>query len=144
MVRRMALTVCLLGSCVWCMGLVTRADGTATAQAVAQFKPVASVGALMHGQLSFFKKISKSLESPASEDRNHELEHAAEVLAELANVNRLNKDKEDYRGWATDLRETALELAREAAKLTAADDVRMKKLTQKMKASCTACHDAYQ
>ena len=102
----------------------------------------------MHGQRTFFKEIGKALKNPPNPKEEYEDEHgleeAAEVLAELANVNRYNKDKEDYRAWATELRDTALQLAREARKKKDADRKRIQKLFMKLKDTCTACHDVYQ
>lgn len=143
MARRMALTVCLIGGCVWCLALAARVNSAEGDAARNEFKPVAPVEALMHGQMVFFKGIGEQIAQPASGDRNHEIEESAEILAELANVNRHNKDKDDYRGWATSLRDTALELAQEAGKGDGADNARMDKLMQTLKATCTACHDVY-
>ena len=143
MFRRMALTICLVGSCIWCLALVTHADNSQPGSAVGPFKPVATVGSLMHGQRTFFKEIGAALENPATEDRKEVIEDAAEVLAELANVNRYNEEKKDYRTWATQLRDTALRLAREAEKKQA-DEQQMKGYFQKIKETCIACHDAYQ
>ena len=70
--------------------------------------------------------------------------HDAEVLAELANVNRYNHDKEDYRAWATQLRDQALQLASQAKAAGSQEDARMKEQYKKIKATCTACHDVYQ
>ncbi len=143
MFRKMALTMCLMGSCIWCLALVTSADSAPPGASGDQFKPVASVESLMHGQLTFFKEIGKALKNTSDPDRGEEIEEAAEVLAELANVNRFNKDKEDYRAWATQLRDTALQLAHEADKKSA-DEKRMKTLFDNLKNTCAACHDAYQ
>lgn len=143
MARKMALTVCLFGGCVWCLALATRADSAETTQTEDVFKPVASVDALMHGQLVFFKTIGKQVRKPASAARNYEIEEAAEILAELANVNQFNSEKEDYRAWATTLRDAAMGLAHEADKGDAADEANMKKLVQTMKSACSDCHDAY-
>jgi len=143
MVRRMALTVCLLGGCVWCLAVATRADSAQAQTPGTEFKPVAPVDALMHGQMVFFKEITEQLGKPAGKDRNHEIEESAEVLAELANVNRHNKDKDDYRGWATTLRDTALELAKAAEKEGGEGEAQMQKLVQTLKSTCAACHDVY-
>lgn len=143
MFRRMALTVCLVASCIWCLALVTRADSALPQQSPVSFKPVASVEALMFGQQVFFKQINEELKKPAGGMRNLDIQAAAEVLAELANVNRHNEAKEDYIGWATDLRDTAVKLAAEAKKKDA-DDARMKVLSKSIKGSCGACHDMYQ
>jgi hypothetical protein len=139
----MALTICLMGSCIWCLALVTNADSTQPGPAIGPFKPVASVESLMHGQKTFFKKIGEALQNPSMPDRGEEIEEAAEVLAELANVNRYNNDKADYRAWATQLRDTALRLAHEAEEKNV-NEKRMKKLYMKLKDTCGACHDVYQ
>lgn len=144
MVRKMALTVCLMGSCVWCLALVAGADSAEPTVGSVDFKPVAAVESLMHGQKTFFKEIGMALQNRSMPDRTELIEEAAEVLAELANVNRLNNDKEDYRNWATQLRDTALQLAREAEKEKKASDGKMNKLFQKLKKTCGACHDVYQ
>jgi len=143
MVSRLALTVSLMVGCIWCLALATQADTTQSEPRYPAFKPVAPVESLMHGQGIFFKEISQQLAKPANAERNHEIAEAVEVLAELANVNRYNKDRKDYQTWATELRDTALAMAAEAKKSNA-DNGRMKELHQKMKATCGACHDVYQ
>ena len=143
MARKMALTACLLGGCVWCLALATRADSAETTRSDDTFKPVASVESLMHGQLVFFKGINKQIRKPASHERNEEIEESAQILAELANVNRFNNEKEDYRTWATSVRDTALDLAEEAEKSDSADQSKMLELVKTMKSTCTACHDVY-
>ncbi len=144
MIRKAALSVCLMASCIWCLALVTRADSAQSASTGGTFKPVAPVESLMHGQNVFFKEIRAELDKPSSEERNEEIKESAEVLAELANVNRFNSKKEDYRAWATELRDTALGLAAEADKNEKADDGRLKNFLVKLKDTCTACHDMYQ
>lgn len=143
MYRRMALTVVLVFSCAWCMTLVTRADSSQEALPDV-YHPVASVEALMVGQAHFFKEIRKNLKTLNDPGAIHEIEEAAQVLAELANVNRYNKNKADYRQWATELRDTAMQLAGEADKKKNADLARMNNLVGSMKQTCGACHDAYQ
>lgn len=142
MFRKVALTVCMIVGCVWCMALESGAANTQSIGA-GKFKPVASVGALMHGQLQFFKKISQELTKPANEERNHEIEEYAQILAELANVNRYNSDKQDYVDWATELRDLSLSIAKEAHKKDV-DDNKISSLHQQIKGKCGACHDAYQ
>lgn len=144
MFRKMALTICLMGSCLWCFALATSADSAQPVTTAGVFTPVASVSSLMHGQGKFFKEISQALGNMSNPERNEEIGYSAEVLAELANVNRFNKNKEDYRGWATQLRDKALQLAREADKKEKANESHMKKLFQEMKNTCVACHDVYQ
>lgn len=144
MFRKMALTICLMGSCLWCFALVTSADSGHPGSAADIFTPVAGVEALMHGQMTFLREIGKALGNMSDPDRNEGIEESAEVLAELANVNRFNKNKEDYRAWATQLRDTAIQLAREADKKQKANESHMKKLFQEIKNTCVACHDVYQ
>lgn len=143
MLRKMTLTFCLIGSCVWCLALVAGADRDPQASATGSFEPVAPIHSLMFGQMTFFKHIGEALKEPADSERNEEIEEAAEVLAELANVNRLNKDKDDFRRWATQLRDTALELAREAGKEGGADDEQLRGLLERLKETCMSCHDVY-
>lgn len=146
MVRNVALSVCLMGSCIWFLGLASRADSAQVDPPRESFKPVSSVESLMHGQGVFFKKIRKELKNPANKKRkkrNKEIHEAAEVLAELANVNRFNRDKDDYRRWAIQLRDYSLELA-VAAKKGDASDEQLNAIVKKMGAACGACHDAYQ
>ncbi len=143
MFRNVALSVCLMGGCIWFLGMASRADSAAPDAAIAAFKPVSSVHALMHGQGMFFKKIRKGLNQPAGEERNKDIGEAAEILAELANVNRYNNPKQDYRNWAKQVSDISLELAGEAKKSDASDE-KMTSLAGKMGAACGACHDAYQ
>ena len=144
MFRKMALTVCLIAGCVWCLALATRADSAQPAAAGASFKSVASVHALMYGQKTFFKQIRAALKNPSFPERTETIEEAAEVLAELANINATKNDKADYRAWAAKLRDTALELSHEADKDKAADEEAMTKLVGEMGETCGACHDMYQ
>ncbi len=144
MARRMTLTICLLGGCVWCFALVSQVDSAQPASGHSPFKPVATVHSLMEGQGLVFKQIHSALTNPRTSKRSEQITAFSEVLAELANVNALNSDKEDYRGWAGQLRQTALELAAEAKKEKNADDERMNTLLARLKNTCTACHDVYQ
>lgn len=143
MFGKMTLTIGLLGGCIWCLALVARADSAQSVSTTVPFRPVASVDALMHGQKAFFKGIKKALANKTTEHRHHKIEQAAEVLAELANVNRLNNAKEDYRAWATQLRNVALTLAHKA-KEKDADEAEMMELYNQLRATCKACHDVYQ
>jgi len=108
------------------------------------FRPVASVRGLMAGQEILYSRINERLVGPPAPARTKMIQLLSESLAEMANVNTLNSDKEDYRNWASELRATAMELAGEAKKHDKAEDSRMKSLMQKIEATCKACHDAYQ
>lgn len=144
MVRRMALTVVLFAGCIWCLALVTRADSAPSAPAGGPYKPVASVHGLMTGQMLAFKQLQTSLNGKKDADRPRAIQLASEALAELANVNTYNNEKEDYRTWAGQLRDTAMELAGEAKKKDQADENKMKALFVKLEGTCNSCHDAYQ
>lgn len=142
MIRNVALTVCLTGGCIWFLAIAAPAD-SAQVDPSEPFKPVSSIESLMHGQGVFFKDIRKELKQPASKKRNKEIFEAAEVLAELANVNRFNRNKDDYRSWAIQVRDFSLELA-SAAKKGDATDEQLNAIVQKMGDTCGACHDVYQ
>lgn len=143
MIRNMTLTVMLIAGCVWCVALVSRADSAQSA-GNNTFKPAVSVHHLMEGQVIVFKQLNQAVKNKNTEHRIKMIEGLSIVIAELANVNTMNSDKSDYIGWASDLRNTAMELAEEADKKKEADDQRMNKLLAKMKATCAACHDVYQ
>jgi len=144
MMRRMALTVVLFAGCIWCLALVTTANSAPSAPAGGSFKPVASVRGLMIGQMLAFKQLQTSLTGKKDAERAGAIQLTSEALAELANVNTYNNEKEDYRGWAGQLRDTALELAGEAKKKDMADEDKMKSLLTKLEGTCQSCHDAYQ
>ena len=143
MIRRTALTMVLLAGCVWCLTLVARADSDPSPQSDS-FKPAASLDGLMYGQAQHFKTVGQLVRNKNAKDRADRLAMEAEVLAELANVNTFHKDKDDYRGWAETLRDTSLELAKEAQKKKDADQSRLESLHKKLKKTCMACHDMYQ
>ncbi len=144
MVRRMALTVVLFAGCILCLALVTTANSAPSSPAGGPFKPVASVHGLMTGQMLAFKGLQTSLNGKKDAERPRAIQLTSEALAELANVNTYNNEKEDYRGWAGQLRDTALELADEAKKKDKADEGKMKSLLAKLEGTCKSCHDAYQ
>ena len=143
MLRRVTLSIGLLAGCVWCFLMVSRVDSAQPAAASRAYKPVASMHGLMNGQAMLFKNIHEALTHKATPQRRGRIGVNAEVLAELANVNTYNSEKEDYQAWAAQLRDTALELAKEAEK-SDADDARMNKLLNTLKNTCSACHDVYQ
>ena len=144
MVRRIALTVVLFAVCIWCLALVTTANSAPSASAAGPYKPVASVRGVMTGQMLAFKRLQTSLTGTKDVDRPVAIQLTSEALAELANVNTYNNEKEDYRTWAGQLRDTALELAGEAKKKDNADEDKMKSLLDKLDATCKSCLDAYQ
>jgi len=144
MVRKMALTVVLFAGCIWCLALVTTADSAPSAPAGEPYKPVASVHGLMTGQMLAFKQLKTSFTGKKDADRPRAIQLSSEALAELANVNTYNSEKEDYRTWAGQLRDTAMELAGEAKKKDQADEDKMKSLFAKLEGTCNSCHDAYQ
>jgi len=119
-------------------------DTSAQAPAAAGYKPVSSVHGLMNGQNIMFGRIQEAITNAGTKKRGEQIEVCSEVLAELANVNTFNAQKDDYRKWAGDLRDTALELSKEGKKKGELDDAKMKTLVEKMKATCEACHKAYQ
>lgn len=144
MIRRLSLTVCLMGACFWCLTLVARGAGAEGATAASAFKPVASVHSLMEGQDQHFANIMDLLDNPKAKKRAKHIVVEAEVLAELANVNIRNRDKDDYRAWATAVRDKSLELAKEADKGSTADEKRLRTIYKQINDTCTACHDMYQ
>jgi len=141
MARRMALTVVLFAGCVWCLALATRAESGEPAPA---FKPVCDVDAVMTGQGLVFKELKNAITVSKDPKRPKHIAHLAEALAELSNVNIYHAEKDDYRKFATDLRDTALALAAAAETEPAPDEEKMKTLLGTLKTTCDSCHDIYQ
>ncbi|GIK17011.1 MAG: hypothetical protein BroJett003_19750 [Planctomycetota bacterium] len=113
-------------------------------QAAPAFKPVSDVHHLMEGQELHFNAIADLLKDAAAKGRHGKIAMHADLLAELANVNTLNKDKDDYRAWASQVRDLSLQLVAEARKKEAASEDAMKGLVTKISDTCTACHDVYE
>lgn len=142
MLRKITLTGGLLAGCVWCLALVSRADSAPAGPGDGSFKPVSTVHGLMNGQRLLLGQIGEAIKDKGMKKRSEQIQAYAEVLAELANVNTLNSEKEDYRGWAAELRAHSLKLAAEA-KGNAADGS-LNEIVATIKATCQTCHDAYQ
>jgi hypothetical protein len=106
-----------------------------------QFKPVAPLICLMYAQDLHFERLNSFLADETQKDRAEKIRNEALVLAELANVNRLHKNKPDYRQWAEDVRGAALDLAAAAA---SGDFGKAKELSKRINTTCTACHKQYQ
>jgi len=108
------------------------------------YKPVSQVQFLMEGQKMHFKAAAGMVKNKNAEERYEHIQMNAEVLAELANVNTYNKDKEDYRRWAAQVRDLALKLSAEAGKESKADENTMRKILTEINDTCVSCHDVYQ
>lgn len=141
MIRRTALTVCLMACCGWCLALVVGAEGN-QGRTAGTVKPVASVSSLMIGQWEHFQSLNKLVANPAAEDHKKSLVVQAELLAELANVSTYSSEKRDQRSWAAQLRDHALALAREAK--GSAHEAKIKVLLGNMRQIFADCRDAYQ
>lgn len=109
--------------------------------ALKAFTPVAPLDSLMQGQQAYFHEIYDLLDHPKARGRSARLARAAELMAELANVSAYHEDRQDFRDFAIDVRDRALELAKEAKKRSRADEARMRAVFEKINDNCTACHD---
>lgn len=125
----------------FCFTTVTSAEGPVSNP---PFKPASSVHSLMGGQGMVFRRLQKAVTNRNTEKRNETIDVLAEVLAELANVNQYNAKKDDYAGWARQLRDESLALSQEAKKGTSANDSAMRKSLRTLKSTCNSCHDVYQ
>lgn len=140
--RRVGLTVVLFAGCVWCLVLATTAESHDAP--AGGFKPVAPVDGVMTAQGLVIKELKNAVTVSKSPSRPKDIKHLAQAMAELSNVNIHHGEKDDYRKWATDLRDTSLALAKEAETKPAPDDAKMKTLLTTIEKTCDACHDAYQ
>ena len=144
MLRKMTLTLCLVACCVWCLALVARGDNGKSAGSPVSFKPVASLYSLMEGQDMHFSALGVLIDQPDAKNRTKRLIVEAELLAELAHVNTLTRNKEDYRAWASEVRDLSLDLARLASKRDSNGQEEMRLLYRKINKTCLKCHDRYQ
>jgi hypothetical protein len=105
----------------------------------------------MEAQGYHFKEISGKIRSRKSDPENKDEKQSKEdfkllgrhayILAELANVNQYNNEKEDYSRWAKEVRDMCLELAKVAKE----DDLtKAEKIVRTIHAKCGECHDKYQ
>ncbi len=141
--RGAMLAVGVVGACVGLMvvsGQASPPPATPT-ESERAFKPVAPISSLMYAQDMHFERIHSLLVDEHETDRAIKIRHEAMTLAELANVNRLHKDKNDYRHWADEVKAFAMELGTAAAN---GDFVTAKNLYKQINTSCTACHKKYQ
>lgn len=122
--------------------MATRAESGEPAKG--GFKPVCKVDAVMTAQGLVFKELQKAINTSKSPKRPKEIALLSEALAEISNVNIYHAEKDDYRKWATELRDTALALAEEAEKKPAGDEGKIKSFLGTLDKTCSACHDAYQ
>lgn len=139
--RRTILTVMLVGACMVCFFMVPEASSQADAAKKKRgaFKPVASVHSLMEAQGYHFGQMKKQIGS-SGESRFNVLKTEAEILAELANVNRYHEDKDDCVRWCDQERDLSLAVAKAAENKDAA---KAKKLISQIgKDCCGACHEA--
>jgi hypothetical protein len=128
---------------MWSVALFATGDTPPAGSAAAGFKPAASLDALMDGQNEAFMEIGRLLDDSQAKNRMNTIYLRAELIAELANVNTYHKGAADYRAWAGTVRDTALELGKEAKKKKDADEGKMKELYKKLDTTCQACHDKY-
>ena len=140
MVRRVVLTVVLLGGCVWCVTLVARAGNGWAASAEATARSAASLRSLMNGQAQHLEKIEALLDDPRVEDRAKRLVVEAELLAELARASAPHLEESDHHNRVAKHLAATRELAAEARRTDPSDLERIAALHEKVTASCTGCH----
>ena len=145
MMQKMGLMVCVFTLCAGGLMLVAHAESFVQEGEKETFKPVASLDSLMRGQEQQFDALTKLLGTTGGRGRTAGLVRAAELLAELANVNHQHAEKRaDYNAWTIKMRTLALDIATEAKKRKKADDAKMNTLLNEIDATCNACHDVYQ
>jgi len=139
--RRTLLTTVLIGGGIWCLGMVQKVHSEEKPAGAAEvaYKPVAPVAPLMEAQEEAFNAIKKQLTATGKEDFKV-LQRTAYLLAELCNVNHYQSEKADYKKWAFEARDLAVELAK-ASKAKEVD--KAKDLFKKIHTKCGECHDVY-
>lgn len=107
------------------------------------YEPVASLDALMTGHGMAFGSIRAAIPDKDNKRRARTIQLGAELLGELANINVNWGRRDDYRDWAGELRDTALELAVEAKKRDEMDEGAIRAAYEKLDATCSSCHEVY-
>lgn len=145
MLQKLGITMCVVTLGLAGLSLATRAQDAAKTGKPEPFKPVASLDSLMRGQEQQFEALRSLLKDTEVRGRTAQLVRAAELLAELANVNQRHaEDRADYDAWTVKMRTLALEIAGEAKKRKSADEGKMNAAFKSLEATCNACHDMYQ
>lgn len=108
---------------------------TAAPQPAVAFQPVMSQHDLMEWQDRTFDALRKDIGGKKKDAADQ-----AWLLAELSNVNTQHSAESDYQGWAVQVRDAALDIAKA---VKAKDFDRAKELARTMDATCDACHDKY-
>lgn len=129
-------TVAVFGLLLALRPLVGSAQDSPDKAVVPQFKPAAPRASLMDWHSRAFDELNAGIAK-----KDVKCAEAAWLLAELANVNQFHTEKDDYRKWADDLRDGAVEIANTIRKKH--DFARAKTLSAKLKDTCKRCHDAY-
>ncbi|HEY3245584.1 MAG TPA: cytochrome c [Phycisphaerae bacterium] len=139
---RRILSGALLAACAGGVALAAGGERkSAGGVADSAFKPVAPLHALMYAAGEHYDRINALIGDPKETERNTRIRDEAMTLAELANVSRLHNESPDYRQWAEQLRDSAVNLANVAQ---AGDLNKAKDLSKQMNATCMACHKKYQ
>lgn len=145
MTRRNLLTTAVLSSAALCLSLIARNGSAQTAESAqpGPFKPVMPLLSLMVEQDRHFDRIIELVRNTDEEERFEKMRHEAYALAEMGNINGYHRGAqrhEDYRQWAGQLRDLALQLAGDAERKSA-DGFADK--AKQINATCKACHDKY-
>jgi cytochrome c553 len=114
-------------------------DAKANADKLPPFKPVSDVLPLMKSQQYHFDEIKKLLGDKEPDIKK--IENHGYALAELCNVNFYQKDKDDYKKWATEAKDLSVALAKAAADKKTDD---AQKALRDIHTKCGECHDKYQ
>ena len=132
MIRRMALSVGLLGVCTWALALVAWTESPAQVILQRSFEPVASHSALRLEQQHHLEALGSLLRKPARWREPRQVVHHAELLGELANVLSHGLEKPAARQAAETVRTLALQLADAAKNRASADDAKLMLLYQRL------------
>jgi hypothetical protein len=144
MALRCTLTVFLCALCGWGLTLVAgMGEPPASLVASVEFEPVASAKTLLEAQREAIQRIDALLD-PATPTRNaDQISIQAELIAEYANLCTLHTGSGSFRRWSIRVRDTALDLSREARKHHAASPDRLIESIACLKAMQTSCADSF-
>lgn len=145
MIRKNLFMTAALVAATLCLSVIVRNGAAQTGDSSTSdvFKPVMPLLSLMAEQDRHFDNILDLVRDAEAADRFEKMRHEAYALAEMGNINAYHRGAlrhQDYRRWATQLREYASQLAGDAERKEAGA---FADIAKQINATCKACHDKY-
>ncbi len=139
MAGKAALTLILLAGCGWCLTLVARAESARPSQSEAAAESTESVRSLMRDQDRHRRLIAELAVDDQDPDLMKRLALEAERLAGVADSLRTRVNGAEREDLVRDLAIGLVAVVRRS--VVTGHPVRAKSLSERLDATCQACHD---